>query len=226
MRTLHRLALVGVAAIFYPALADAHVTVISSPNFANTSQELTFGVAHGCAGADTSSVRIEIPAGVTSVRPEPSDFGPVTIEKDNTDTITAVSWTKPAASVLPSDVLYYKLTVRVKFPDKAFQTVSFLAHQTCTAGDGGIASEDWIQDGGANPAPVVNLVPARSPGWNKYTVPAAIPDLSVFFGDAVIVWKGNAAYSANAQTAAQITSTAGVTPLTSLSANDEVWVKY
>jgi hypothetical protein len=77
-----------------------------------------------------------------------------------------------------------------------------------------------------NPAAAVALVPARSPGWNKITVPSAISDLSTAFKDAQIVWKGNAAYSANPNTAAQIATTSGVTALSSLAAGDEVWVKY
>lgn len=64
------------------------------------------------------------------------------------------------------------------------------------------------------------------PGWNKFTVPAQMSDLSVFFKDAQIVWKGSAAYSANPNIAAQIAGTSGVTALTSLNVGDEVWVKY
>jgi hypothetical protein len=86
---------------------------------------------------------------------------------------------------------------------------------------------DPVVDGGADePAPALRVVPARRPGWNKYVVTQAMSDLSVFFGDAQIAWKGAAAYSANPATVGLIAATAGVTPLTSLAPNDEVWVKY
>lgn len=49
-----------------PGVARAHVSVVSGPGFANTTQEIVFGVGHGCAGADTTRVRVEIPAGVLS----------------------------------------------------------------------------------------------------------------------------------------------------------------
>jgi len=55
---------------------------------------------------------------------------------------------------------------------------------------------------------------------------AGVPDLSVFFNDAQIVWKGAAAYSANPATTDLIKATSGVSGLSSLAANDEVWVKY
>ena len=70
------------------------------------------------------------------------------------------------------------------------------------------------------------IVPAHKTGWNKLTVPVALENLGLFFSAAQIVWKGTAAFSANASTTELITGTAGVTTLTSLSAGDEIWVKY
>ena len=69
-------------------------------------------------------------------------------------------------------------------------------------------------------------MPARLPGWNKLTVPVAVSDLSVFFSDALIVWKGTSAYSANSATKELIAATPGVGALTSLAANDEIWARY
>ncbi len=225
--------LVGAAISLIAIKASAHIEIASGPGFANTSQEITFGVGHGCSGVDTSSVRIEIPAGVTSVRAETSDFGRATVEKDMAGTVTAVTWRKPDADLLDGDPNYYKLTLRLKVPNAPFTTIFFPAHQTCKGLDGGTTVVDWVgtmpspDGGGPEPAPALNILPARVAGWNKFTVPAAVSDLSVFFKDALIVWKGNtAAYSANAVTADLITKTAGVTALTALAANDQVWVKY
>jgi hypothetical protein len=53
-----------------------------------------------------------------------------------------------------------------------------------------------------------------------------VPDLSVFFGDAQIVWKGTAAYSSNPATAELAKMTSGVSELTALDAGDEIWVRY
>jgi hypothetical protein len=69
-------------------------------------------------------------------------------------------------------------------------------------------------------------VPARKTGWNKFTVPSDISDLSVFFSDAQIVWKGTAAYTSNPATAELAAGTSGVTELKELKANDEIWVRY
>jgi uncharacterized protein YcnI len=222
------------AIVLAPGMARAHVSIVSGPGFASTTQEITFGVGHGCAGADTTKVRVEIPADVLSVRPMRSDFGKVSVEKDAAGTITAVSWQKADADALDADIAYYKLVVRLKVPNKPFTTVYFKAQQTCRAMDGTLSTVDWtmlptdpVVDGGADePAAALVVLPARQPGWNKYTVAAPVADVSALFSDAQIVWKGTAAFSSNPNTAALIGSTAGVTALTSLAASDEIWVKY
>lgn len=215
------------------APAEAHVSVTSGVAAADTTQEITFGVGHGCAGADTYSVRVEIPAGVTSVRPLTSGFGKTTVEKDAAGTITAVMWQKAEQDVLVADVEYYKLTMRARVPDRPFTVLHFPARQICRAADGTISQVDWnmlpgaTADGGADePAPELWILPSRRPGWNKFTVAQPMGELGVLFGNALIVWKGAAAYSSNPQTAELITATAGVTPLTALAAGDVIWVKY
>jgi uncharacterized protein YcnI len=226
--------LIAVAVACVPTAAIAHISLVSGPGFANTTQEITFGVGHGCAGADTYRVRIEIPASVTSVRPETSGFGKTSVEKDAAGNITAVTWQKADADALATDQEYYKLTMRLKVPNQPFTNVYFAAHQTCRAADATLTVVDWIglptatpTDAGAEePAPVLSILPVRRAGWNKFTVATAVSDLATTFGDALIVWKGTAAYSANPTTADLIKTTAGVTALSALTANDEVWVKY
>jgi uncharacterized protein YcnI len=224
---------VGTAALLTPAISSAHISVASGVGFANTTQVVSFGVGHGCEGADTYKVRIEIPASVTSVRPEWSDFGKVSIEKDATGAVKAVVWQKPEQALLDADISYYTLKIRMKVPNQPFTALYFPTYQTCKASDGTLSHADWVgvPDGAGGstapePAPVLQIVPARKAGWNKLTVPSAIPDLSVYFGDALIVWKGTAAYSSNATTMELVKATPGTTELTALQANDEVWVRY
>ena len=217
-------------ALFTPAVAYAHVSVASGPALANLTQEVTFGVGHGCAGADTIKVDIQIPEGVTSIRPETSDFGQVDVMTDAAGIITSVSWTKPEAAVLAADTQYYKLVVRLRPPDQPFSTLLFPAYQTCRAADGTETVVDWVapdeSDPEIEPAPMLFLIPERFPGWNRWTVSEEIGDLSLFFGDAEIVWRDNAAYSINPTTTELIGSTEGVTALDALGSGDEIWVKY
>jgi hypothetical protein len=164
-----------------------------------------------------------------------SDFGKVSVEKDTAGVnVTSVTWQKADADALDTDIAYYKLVIRLKTPDKPFTTVFLAAHQTCRAANGTLSTVDWKMlptdapvDGGEDePAPALALVPAHKTGWNKMTVPVAVTDLAAYFGDAQIVWKGTAAYSANPATVDQIKGTSGVTSLSSLAAGDEIWVRY
>ena len=132
------------------------------------------------------------------MRPLRSDFGKVSVEKDTAGAITAVSWQKADADALDADIAYYKLVIRLKVPNKPFTTYYFPAQQTCRATDGTLSTVEWrmlptdpVVDGGGRRAGAGAVVlPARRPGWNKFVVAAAVPDVAALFGDAQIVWKG------------------------------------
>lgn len=228
-RPLLALFLLGVI----PALAIAHVDAVSSPAVANATQEVTFAVGHGCEGADTASIRTVVPSGVTSVRAMTSDFGRATVEKDSSGAATAVNWVRADADLLPDDTNYYKLTMRVRTPNAPFTTLYFPTEQRCKLADGGVAVSLWTNTSGIppdagepSPAPAIALVPAHRAGWNRMTVPVAVDNLGLYFSDAQIVWKGNAAFSPNPSVTSLISTTSGVSVLASLQANDEIWVKY
>jgi periplasmic copper chaperone A len=231
MRSFSALLLAASFAMF-PAAAAAHVSVTSGPAFADSTQEVVFGVGHGCEGHDTRSVRIELPAEVVSVRALTSDLGTAQVELDDAELVRAVTWEKPAESVLDADTNYYKLALRIRVPNQPFTTLYFPTYQVCLASDGTEIQVDWVSmvqnetEGGPEPAPALHVLPKRFAGWNQFVVPDAVENLSIFFADALIVWKDDAAYSANPATAELIASTPGVTELTALAASDEIWVKY
>ncbi len=210
--------------------ASAHVE-IEEAGTANASQVTTFKVGHGCSGSDTYSVEIKIPAGVTSVRPLfGGALGEPKIVKDATGAVTSVSWTK--STVLDSDYAFYQLSIRLKTPDAPFTTLYFPTTQKCrTAAGVELPAVEWSAttpstgENGPEPAPALVLLPPHSAGWNKWTVPVAITDLSVF-DDAQIVWAGNAAYSSNATTKDLIGKEPNTTVLSSIAAGTEIWVKY
>lgn len=222
----------GFSWVFASSVAHAHIG-ITGPGFAGTNQVVTLSVGHGCEGSDTRSVRVEIPPEVLSVRAADSNLGRASVELDDAGLVRSVTWEKPEEEVLASDTNYYTLALRLGVPNRPFTTLYFPAFQTCQAADGELievawsaaVSEDDVPEG-EEPAPALTILPPRTPGWNRLTLPVDIDDLSAFFSDAQIVWKGDAAYSANAGTTKLIADTEGVTSLTALSAGDEIWVKY
>jgi periplasmic copper chaperone A len=230
-RSGYAAALAACAALFCGATAHAHVSLSSGPGYAAQSQVLTFSVGHGCAGADTARIEIKIPKELTSVRGVPNQFGEIAVKKDDAGTVTSVVWTN--AHVRDVDELFYQLQIRAKIPDAAFSTIYIPVTQVCRGADGVESTVEWSAlpsdpapaDGEATPAAVLQVLPARAPGWNQYTVKDKITDLTIF-NDAQIVWSDAAAYSANPATKKQIAAESDVTPLTEIAAGATIWVKY
>jgi uncharacterized protein YcnI len=239
MRTL-TCAAVAASILFSTAIVNAHIEVASGSAIANTSQKITFAVAHGCtdtAGAklDTISVKIDIPAGVTSVRAMTSDFGKPAATVDGSNNVTSLTWTKPSGDLqtgAPSDFQWYEITLRARIPNTPFTKIQFVVTQTCQDGVGAQTVVVWDQPEGSmtgSPSPLLKVVPPHRTGWNKVmmTTMIADTDLPTYFGDAQIVWRGNAAYSPSADVTALIGMTPGVSVLSGLiMPGDELWVKY
>ncbi len=204
--------------------ADAHVSISSGPAQADKSQKITFSVGHGCEGHDTVKIRVLIPAQLTSVRAMRSDFAAPTLERTG-ELVTAVVWEKPASERLDGDHGYYDLTLRARVANVPFTTIPFTVEQTCLDDLDAPILVSWTGETAAN----LVVVPQRRAGWNRVVLTAAVLEASIptYLGDALIVWRGAAAYSSNANTAAQIAATAGVTALAGdLAVDDELWVKY
>lgn len=215
-----------------PASALAHVSV-AGPGYAGKNQVLNFGIGHGCEGADTVSLEITIPSDVTSVRAVPNVFGEVEVKTDDTGAVTSVVWTKNTARA--ADELYYTMSIRARMPEAPFTTLLFPARQTCRTAEEQEIVVDWAatpeevaaakEGEEPEPAPALTLLPAHSPGWNKFDAAKDISDLSVF-DDAEIVWVGDAAYSSNPTTTELIEDEDDVDVLTKIESGAEIWVKY
>lgn len=221
------------------SLASAHVSVANAGAYANTSFEAAFSVGHGCEGLDTYSLKINIPEGVTSVRVmESGVFTQATLEKDDAGNVTSVTFSKDQSAVRAEDDAFYKLVVRMKLPDAPFKTLYFPTTQTCKSADGSTTkTTEWIGEGDdpkdadgneLEPAPMLMVMPARTPGWNQYTTPDGVHlmNLAKTFGDALIVWAEGNAFSVNSNTADQIEAEDGVDTLKAIHPNTDFWVKY
>lgn len=223
-----------------PALAHAHIEINSGPATANASNKITFAVGHGCTTQegvhlDTLSVQIDIPANVTSVRALPNSFASnveITLVPETTDVVKSILWTRgDTANVGDHDLSYYEVTIRARMPNTPFVSIPFTVTQKCSNKAGDIQRTVIWGSSTENPAPSLRVVAPRRTGWTKVTIPAGVTlqaaELAAFFGDAQIVWRGNAAYSASADISAMITTTPGVTALTPpLNGGDVLWVRY
>lgn len=140
--------------------AAAHVSLQPATATAGAYQVLRFGVGHGCGSQATTAVRIEIPPGVATARPQPKPGWTLQVERrrDQTGEVSAVTW---RGGPLPADQ-FEELVMLVKLPPAAGR-LAFPAVQAC-----GRAEVRWteiVPAGGprpTHPAPTLTVSPATS----------------------------------------------------------------
>jgi len=245
--------------------AEAHVGIVNTQlpyAVAGKSYELVLAVPHGCtyeaagaeAHADTYKVEVEVPAGFTGVRPIiDAAFGRPALTKDDKGEVTKLVWTKNPALDSGADDQSYRVGLRATAPNTPFAAVRFNVKQFCKNPAGGEdLVTDWANYGmpASNQSPRVKIYPARTPGWNKFSVPSSsekhTPEavaafLTDYFSDAQIVWltpgtnQGTGAWSANAETENRIKALAEKDDTTyeitekksvMIHAVDVIWAKF
>lgn len=160
-----------VAAALGAAPALAHVTLQPNEAVAGNYFQAALSVPHGCDGSATRAVRVKIPDGVLSVKPQMKPGWSVEIKtrkiegeqprlhgKTITETVDEVTW---RGGPLP-DNLYDTFGLVMKLPDAAGKTLYFPVVQEC---DEGVSR--WIEipavgqkpDALHEPAPVLRLKP-------------------------------------------------------------------
>jgi uncharacterized protein YcnI len=225
---------------------QAHVSVdtANGPAIAGKSYLVTLNLPHGCSGSDTYKIEVEIPSGFKLSRPVDSEFGAATITKETLavpfvmhgknyeEDVTKITWEKPESEIKASDTHLYRVSFRSTLPDTPFATAYLKTTQTCKMPDGSTEKLEWVGTGGhddhsatLSPAPAMFIYPARTPGWNQYTVSEHVHDLSIF-KDAEIVWAGTEAYSPNANTSTLIEQDADTQTLQMIHPGTDIWVKY
>jgi uncharacterized protein YcnI len=168
-----RLFIAAAILIGLTALALAHVTVQPTAAGAGSYFEARFTVPHGCGGSPTVALRIKIPDGVTSVKPQMKPGWEVVTKtrsldpavRDHgrtiTETVDEVEW---RGGKLP-DSLYDTFGLVMKLPDNPDTTLYFPAVQECEQGIArwiGIPAAGQARGDLREPAPAVRLTP-RSP---------------------------------------------------------------
>jgi uncharacterized protein YcnI len=154
--------------------ASAHVTAQPEEAVAGSYFQTAFVVSHGCDGKATIAVRLKVPEGATSVKPQMKPGWTVEVKmrkldapqpalhgKTISEVVDEVSW---RGGPLP-DNLYDTFGLRMKLPDRPGSTLYFPVVQECEAGvhrwiEIPAAGQHW--DDLREPAPLVRMKP-KSP---------------------------------------------------------------
>jgi uncharacterized protein YcnI len=146
--------------------AQAHIVFAETEAEAGAYYAGFLRVSHGCEGSPTTAIRVEIPDGVYTARPQPKPGWTLEIERETlsapvaveggaiTERVSAVTWRGELA-----DELFDQFGLMLKLPETS-GPLYFPAVQTCADG-----SQAWTEippEGQAwgsvpHPAPVVNL---------------------------------------------------------------------
>lgn len=222
------------ALLLAASTTQAHVTVASGTAYAGSYYQVVLSIPHGCDGADTERVEVVIPETMASVKPM-LDFSeanlPVTLETDEVSgAVNKLIFDRE--NTAQTDNTIYTVSFRGKWTDVPFTTQYFPTTQYCVGGGTAAwvgASSGHDHDSSAEsselPAPSIFVYPARQKGWNHYTAPDHLHDMSIF-ADADIVWKGNAGYSENSITMELIESDYSSSVLSEIHPDESFWVKY
>lgn len=225
-----------VAYLGFGSTAYAHMGVRGTA-VAGQSFVATFTIPHGCTAddngttihSDTEVVTIALPSDITAFRPMHGGvFGEPSIETRNGQNVIVYTRT---ANARTTDDLYYEISIRMTAfsaagaSDTLVRQLAFTTRQDCFGG----GFRDWT---GAD-SPTLRVFPRRAPGWNHYSLPDGHyepADLQRWFGDALILWSGNRAWSPNPETRALITSDPDANPIEAVhseaAAPAEIWVRY
>jgi uncharacterized protein YcnI len=151
--------------------ASAHITFENKEVKAGTTVKFVLRVPHGCTGAATTGVRVEIPEGLANVKPQPKpgwELSVATTSEEHTGSAGAhdshgaavkeVAWT---GGNLP-DAHYDEFVFRAAVSREQSEVVYIPIVQECEVG-----VERWIEvpgDGGSSdnlkyPAPSVRVQP-------------------------------------------------------------------
>lgn len=139
-----------------PATAFAHVSAVPAQAKVGSYAVVAFRVGHGCAaGVATTSLRVETPADIVSVRYQPKPGWTVKVERQG-GKVSAVTWT----GRLPDDQ-FDDFSLQLQMPAKP-GVLYFPAIQAC-----GATRQQWTEivgpgESATHPAPKVTLVPATA----------------------------------------------------------------
>jgi uncharacterized protein YcnI len=142
-----------------PVPAFAHVVAAPGEAKAGSYSAIAFRVGHACAAGDTTlKLRVEIPDGVASARPQPKIGWTIDVEKDG-DRATAITWT----GRLPDDQ-FDDFALLMKLPAQPGALV-FPVIQSCEKGESQwteIPDPERPGEKLTRPAPTVRLIPAAA----------------------------------------------------------------
>ena len=169
--TTYHFALLGLLGALHATGAMAHATLEQPQAPSNSYYKAVVQVGHGCGGTPTLTVRVRIPEGVTTAKPQPKPGWTMTIKRTKLskpidaghgrmvdDVVSEVAW----AGGSLADNEFDEFKIMMKLPDRPGTTLYVPVVQECKEGvhrwieipDAGKPAKDLKE-----PAPTLLLTP-------------------------------------------------------------------
>ena len=144
--------IIAVSALYMLATpAFSHIVLETKTALAGSTYKAVFQVGHGCQGAATNGVSVQIPAGFQGAKPYPKAGWTLTTQSAKlaqpydshgqpvTEDVSVVSWTAASKEAALQDAHFDEFTLRGTLPDAA-GPLWFKVLQTCESG-----RNDWSE---------------------------------------------------------------------------------
>ncbi len=139
----------GLIGALLAATASAHVTLERASAPAGSYYKAVLQVPHGCKGSPTVAIRVRIPDGVTSAKPQPKPGWTLAIKRSKLpqpvdaghgrtidEAVSEVAWSGGSLA----DAEFDEFKIMLKLPDRAGATLYFPVVQQCKSG-----VQRWIE---------------------------------------------------------------------------------
>ncbi len=152
------------ALVMFAVPANAHVTANPNQGAANSYFQTSLRIGHGCSGSPTVAVRVKLPDGISSVRPQMKAGWAIEIKMRKLDKPVDAGHGRMVSEVVDEviwrggslpDAYYDDFGLVVRLPEKAGTTLYFPVVQECQQG-----AHRWIE------------IPQGSQKWGDLREPA------------------------------------------------------
>jgi len=113
---------------FWPVASFSHIVLENKSAPAGSTYKAVFQVGHGCSGAATTAIAVQIPPGFQAAKPFPKAGWAISIEANK-----LVTWTATSKEVALQNAHFDEFVLRGKLPDAA-GPMWFKVLQTCNDG--------------------------------------------------------------------------------------------
>ena len=123
---------------YWPAASFSHIGLENKSATAGTVYKAVIQVGHGCSGAATTAISVQIPPGFQAAKPYPKAGWAI-----SSDANKLVTWTAMSKEAALQDVHFDEFVLRGQLPDTA-GPMWFKVLQTCNDGVKG-SSNNWAE---------------------------------------------------------------------------------